>query len=239
MNFDYTYITLFGVQVFEPITILTNVVFFVLSWYFFLRLRKFDNEYARHMGLFIFLLGVSALFGAIGHGIHHQYGMGIFNATLFLMNVFSLIAIYYCFLAPFIYVRGIDERSKKYLNAVRIWVLVLITLSLITGNFLLIKVNAGIVLLYSLLSHLRAHKTKTESGNRTVVVGIVLAFVPIIIHSLRFSIHEWFNYKDLSHVAMSLSLAVIFWGAFKNASELEKQLPSVVDEEEELETTLA
>lgn len=223
MKFDYTYITLFGARVFEPMVLLTNLVFFSFSWYFFSRLRKFDNEYARHMSLFIFFLGISSIFGAIGHGVHYQMGFFFFTVVLFLMNTFSLLAIYYCFLAPFIYMRGIDNRSKMYLNAVRIWILALIALSIISGDFLIIKINAGVSLLYSLILHFQAHKTRSESGNRLVVLGIAISFVPIIVHSMHISLHQWFNYKDLSHVIMIVALVVIASGAFKTASDLEDQ----------------
>lgn len=224
MKFDYTYIKILGFPVYEPMVLLTNLIFFIVSWYFFRRLRRFDNSYARYMSLFIFLLGLSAFFGAIGHGIHYQLGHGFFSIVLFLMNALSLLSIYYCFLAPFSYVRGIDERSKRYLQMVRFWVLVLLALCIVSGDFLLIKINAGIVLLYSLITHHRAHKTKPESGNRLVVFGIIVSFVPIIIHSLKISLHEWFNYKDLAHVFMILSLVIIFLGAIKTSSELEESL---------------
>lgn len=224
MKFDYTYITLFGAQVFEPMVLLTNLVFFSFSWYFFSRLRKFDNDYARHMSLFIFMLGISSIFGAIGHGVHYQLGVFFFSVVLFLMNMFSLLAIYYCFLAPFIYVRGIDSNSKKYLNGVRVWILALIALSIISGDFLIIKINAGVSLLYSLIMHLQAHKTRSESGNGLVVLGIAISFVPILVHTMQISLHEWFNHKDLSHVIMIIALIVIASGAFKTAEDLEEQI---------------
>jgi len=224
MNFDYTYITVFGFMVYEPMVLFTNLIFFLISWYGFSQLKRFDNDYAKYMRLFIFLLGLSSIFGAIGHAVHYQLGNLFFETVLFLMHALSLFAIYYCFLAPFIYVTGINQRTKNYLLVVRIWVLVLLILSLISHNFVLIKVNAGLVLTYSLITHIRAQRTRSEGGNRLVVFGILASFLPIIIHSFKLSISTWFNYKDLAHVFMIISLIVIFIGAYRNSKDLETAL---------------
>lgn len=222
MNFDYTFISIMGYPVFEPMILLTNFFLFTISLYSFQVLRRFENNYARYMALFCMLLGVSSVFGAIGHAVHLQLGFVFFGAILFFMNAFSLLAIYYFFLAPLTYLKGIDKRTAKYLVLAKIWIFVIITVSLFTGNFLLIKINAGLVLLYSLFMHFRAHRTRAETGNLLVVAGVIVSFMPILIHSMELNIHKWFNYKDLSHVFMIMSLILIFAGARRNAGEMEK-----------------
>jgi len=222
MNFDYTFISIMGYTVFEPMVLLTNSFFFAISLYSYKVLHRFANAYAQQMALFCLLLGISSIFGAIGHAVHLQMGTVFFGTILFLMNALSILAIYYCFLAPFTYLRAFDQWTSRYLLSVRIWVLFIIIFSLFSGNFLLIKLNAGIVLLYSLFMHFRAYRTREESGNLIVVAGVLVSFVPILIHSKQLTLHKWFNYKDLSHVFMIISLLLIFEGAKRNARELEK-----------------
>jgi hypothetical protein len=210
-----------GHQIYEPMVLLTNAVFFLLSWYYFRRLRRFESDYAHYMGLFILLLGSSSVFGAIDHAVHYQLGVGFFDVVLFLMNALSLFAIYYCFLGPFSYVTGLRPANRKYIIAVRLWVIVLLVICFFSRSFLLIKINAALVLVYSLIAHWQAHRSRQERGNLLVIYGLLISFIPIIIHSLRISINEWFNYKDLAHVFMIVSMMVIFTGAERTSRELE------------------
>jgi hypothetical protein len=222
MNFDYTFISILGYPVFEPMILLTNTFLFSISLYSYRVLIRFANAYARYMAWFIVLLGVSSIFGAIGHAVHLQLGNVFFSTVLFLMHAFSLLSIYYFFLAPLVYLKGFSETTQRYLVAAKVWIGIIILFSLFSGNFLLIKINAGVVLLYSLYMHFKAHRTRDESGNLRVVTGVLFSFVPIVIHSKEISLHEWFNYKDLSHVIMIISLIFIFSGAKRNAGDLER-----------------
>jgi hypothetical protein len=220
MKFDYTFISIMGYPVFEPMILLTNSFLFGISLYSFRVLRRFAHDYARCMAWFTLLLGVSSVFGAIGHAVHLQLGDQFFAVVLFLMNAFSLLAIYYFFLAPFAYLNKDNEQSRKWRQGARIWLGLIILISLFSGNFLLIKINAAFVLIYSLVMHYRAHRTRDERGNLLIVTGVLISFIPIFIHSYEISLHKWFNYKDLSHVFMIISLIFIFVGARRNSGDL-------------------
>lgn len=233
LNFDYTYISVFGYPVFEPMVILTNVIMFLICYSAFRKLRRFDVKYARQMGLFLLLLGISVIFGAVGHSVHLQLGSRFFNTVVVLMNVFSMVAIYYCFRAPFDYTAKAKKQNRHLVNLVRIWVVLLLFLAITRGDFLLLKVNAGIVLLYSLVAHYRAHKVKAERGNLLVVYGILVSFLPIVIHSMKLSLHEWFNHKDLAHVVMIFSLILIIRGVKLNAEDLHEQEQAALQAEAE------
>ena len=70
MKFDYTYILLGHFKVYEPMIILTNAIFFILCLMFYRRLSLFNHEYARQVAVFMLMLGMSSVFGAIGHSVH-------------------------------------------------------------------------------------------------------------------------------------------------------------------------
>ena len=166
------------------------------------------------------MLGISSVFGAAGHAIHMQLGEDFFKIILFLMNAFSLLSIYFCFRAAYTYINLEREPSKKYIYLIMAWVLILLIASVIQGNFTIIKVHAGITLLYSLIVHYLVYRRAQDKGSLLVVLGIFISFLPIIVHSLKLSIDKWFNYKDLAHVIMIISLLVIYKGAYKIAKQL-------------------
>jgi hypothetical protein len=220
MNFDYTYISIFGYPVFEPMVILTNLLFFILCCVYFKRLSSFSNTYANQMAWFMLLLGISTCFGAVGHAVHYQLGEAFFGAILFLMNAFSLFSIYFCFRAPYTYSQPGKEPSKRYIFLVLAWVIILLVISAIKGNFLIIKIHAGLVLLYSLIVHYLAYRRTNERGSAFVVLGIFISFLSIVVHSVKLSFHEWFNYKDIAHVIMIISLIVIYKGVRLNVLDV-------------------
>ncbi|MDI1354638.1 MAG: hypothetical protein PSX36_06955 [bacterium] len=221
MTFDYNYITILGFPVFEPMTLLTNTIFFTLSWRYFKRLHKSSQDYAKQMGWFLVLMGLSSMFGAVAHAVHYQLGILPFKVLLFLMNATSLMAIFFCFRAPYTYYKLEDGFSKRVIYLTILWGLILMALTVVNQNFVIIKIHAGIVLLYSLIVHYMGLKNKPERGNRLVVQGILISFLPLIVHSFKLSIHEWFNYKDISHVLMIVSMIIIYKGVSLNTEDLQ------------------
>lgn len=224
MNLDETYISLFGYTVFEPGTIVTNLVFFALCLLYSLKLVKFRHQYARQMSFFILFMGVSSLFGAVAHGVHKQLGESFFNGVFFVMNALSLFAIYYCFRAPYTYHKLDSERPRLYVNIAMTWVLALLVFSFIKGDFLIIKIHAAISLIYSFGVHYIAYRKRNEQGSKLIILGIGISFLSIIVHSAHFSIHAWFNYKDLAHIIMIVSLIMIYQGIRQNLEVIDEEL---------------
>lgn len=162
--------------------------------------------------MFFLLIGLSSTLGSMSHGAHEQLGQGFLSVTWFLMNAVSLVAIYYFYRAAYFYFNIHKEEPKKIYNYIALlWIILLLVLTLFMNNFLLIKIHAGIVLLYSLIIHTITFR-RNQAGSGYVVVGILVSFLSIVVHSMKLSIGEWFNYKDISHIIMLTSLALLFRG---------------------------
>lgn len=162
--------------------------------------------------MFFLLIGLSSTLGSLSHGAHEQLGPEFLNVSWFLMNAVSLVAIYYFYRAAFSYFNIHKADPKKIYNQIALaWILMLLILTIFMNNFLLIKIHAGIVLLYSLIIHTITFRRK-QAGSGYIVTGIVVSFLSIVVHSLKISLGEWFNYKDISHIVMLTSLALLFKG---------------------------
>ncbi len=195
-------------------TIVTNFLIFTLSIFAFKNLRKYNTVYSSSMGWFLLLVGISSCFGSVAHAVHYQAGELFFNVIFYIMNALSLISVYFCFNAPYTYY-NINKASKNKVIPIIVmaWIGAVLIYTLIQNNFLIVKIHAGIVLLYSFITHLMIYIKTKEKGSGVVVLGIGISFLSIIIHSLKFSIHEWFNYKDLAHVVISVTIFYIYKGA--------------------------
>ncbi len=166
------------------------------------------------MGWFLLLVGISSCFGSVAHAVHYQAGEVFFNVIFYIMNALSLISVYFCFNAPYTYY-NINKASKNKVIPIIVmaWIGAVLVYTLIQNNFLIVKIHAGIVLLYSFITHLMIYSKTKEKGSGVVVLGIGISFLSIIVHSLKFSIHEWFNYKDLAHVIIAVTIFYIYKGA--------------------------
>jgi hypothetical protein len=221
LNFDYTFIRLFGCTIFEPLVIVTNGILFIISLFCYKQLRQYGYAYARQMANFIVIMGTAGCFGAVAHAAHYQLGVPFFKVVFFISNLLNLISIYFCFRGSYTYF-AIDrgaQPSKMVIRFVIAWIAILLGITLINNTFLLIKIHAGIVLIYALAVHYLAYRKK-DRGSGLVVLGILISFLSIVVHSLKFSFDEWFNYKDIAHVIMIISLVIIYRGIYINTENL-------------------
>ncbi len=225
MNFDYTFITIKGFILFEPMVILTNLILFACALYYFRQLWSYNHRYSRQKALFILMIGISGLFGSVAHAVHFQLGDAFFNTMLFLMNSISLLSILFCFSGAYYYLSK-EKGTKKWVNTfVWLWVIVLLIVTYLKNEFVLVKIHAGIVLLFSLIVY-SLYDTRKDPGSKYIVSGILVAFLSIITHTLRINLHAWFNYKDISHVIMIASLYLIYKGVDLNSENLLADEPS-------------
>jgi hypothetical protein len=200
--------------------IVTNLLIFIFSIFCFKQLSKFDQEFASAWGWFTLLIGISSCFGSTAHAVHYQLGKVFFDTIFYISNALSLVSIYYCFKGTYFYYKlnsGNVNRILMYF--VIAWVVCMLVYALLKNNFVMIKVNAGIILVFSLITHLKIYNLTKEKGSRLIVLGILISFLSIIVHSLKLSFSDWFNYKDIAHVIIVISLYVIFTGVKANAEK--------------------
>lgn len=218
MHFDYTFIRLGDFTLWEPMVSVTNLTLFLIALYAFAVLRKFKDPYPLNMGRFMLIMGISACFGAVAHGIHHDYGVLAFDVVVYVSNALSLVSAYFCFSGAWHRQnRGKNTSNSKVLRTVAVWIMLMLLVTLLWNNFVIIKIHAGVILLYALVVHYSDWRRNRERGSAMVVTGIAVSFFSILVHSLKISLHEYFNYKDIAHVIMIISLVIIYRGIRLNA----------------------
>jgi hypothetical protein len=212
MNFDFSYIPFFGHIMFEPVTFAANTLMMLFCLFAFTKIRRYKLSYAAPWAAFFFMIGVSAQLGAFAHSIQYQLGDLFIRILIFLVNATSLMGIYFCFRSAITY----NSLQKKVpgnvvTGLVILWIVLLLVIAFIQSNFTVIKIHAGIVLTYSLSVHLVTY-FKKQAGSGYISAGILISFLSIVVHSLKISFDKWFNYKDIAHVIMIISLIFIYKG---------------------------
>lgn len=210
-----TKISLFGITILEPVTVLTNLLITAVCLFAFFKLGKFEkkNSVTNLFRYFFLFMGLATATGGIlGHGLLYLTG-----------QVGKLPGWYISMLSIAFIERAAIQHSKplmhnywgnffSILNYVE--VAVFLILAFITLNFRFVEAHATyglfvIVFCFELYTYYK----KKDNGSKYMFVGTVLAAAAALTHTFKLSLHEWFNYNDVSHVIMATGIYFYYLGA--------------------------
>jgi hypothetical protein len=208
-----TSIDLVNIHFLEPTTAFTDLMLSLLCILFFYRLNNPDqndklNEQWRK---FYMYFAISSFTGFVAHGLRFYMSDNVFNMVWMTMNILTLFTTFYAFMACFALKGFNDYKLHKAKNIVLYGLLGFAALIVVNNNFLIAKIAVGLGVIYCLYTHYKTYK-KGIKGSGLIFFGFILAVSTIVVHTTRLSYSEWFNFKDISHVIMMMSLTIVFYG---------------------------
>jgi len=208
-----TGIDLLQIHLMEPTTVITNLITGGLCLYFFKKLTQQPVQFSlgSNWKFFFFYMGIASIIGAFTHGFKSYFGNDDYYYIWLFMNLSGIPCSYFLLQAN-IELSKLTDNLKQILKKLSIVLTAALTLLVIGLNdFLLIKINAGFVILLTLYNHLKRYN-EGHQGSGFILAGFLLSTLSIVVHTTQFSLSDWFNFKDISHVIMSISLYIIFLG---------------------------
>lgn len=198
------YISINSFIVYEPTTVLTDCIIFGLSVIFFLKLSNLSKDFAVKNWKFFFLFfGLSAFIGAFSHAfyeIHEGLGYKSFWLT---MQIFNGVAVLFAQLATF---------NKRFNLIFIIQLILFVAAVFIFQKFVVVIINNAISLIPIMVySFKNLHKK--------IGYGILISFATALVHGFKISIHTFFNYNDIAHILIVLSLYIMYLGIKEKASQ--------------------
>lgn len=202
-------IRLFGVTILEPFTVLTNLLIALACFYAYYGLKKkqlFQFFTHSYIGYFFILIGWATIVGGVvGH------------AFLYATGLYGKIPGWYLSMAGVAaFERAAIEHSRplmhkqvgrffSVLNIIEI--LCFMFLSLFKLSFLFVELHAtyGLFVVVFCFELYVYFKTKATSF-KYLLAATLLGFAAILCHALKLSVNEWFNYNDVSHLFMAVSI---------------------------------
>lgn len=232
MPIQETNILLSGIRIDEPVTVLTNLILSVFSFYFYFHLGKLKTigtNLSKYWRLFFLFIAIANTIAAFTHGFKSYFSKEDYYYVWMIMNMAGIPASYFLLLTN-LESASITQRLKTNLQ----FIAALLTISLVIFMYLindisLVKVNAGLVILITLFAHLITYR-KGLPGSKLILRGFIVSILTLFVHTMRLSIHDYLNYKDISHIIMNIGLYIIFLGVVEVFLEVE-----VSDELEEKE----
>lgn len=208
-----TGIDLLHIHLMEPTTVITNLITGGLCLYFFKKLTQQPVQFTlgSNWKFFFLYMGISSIIGAFTHGLKSYFGNDNYYYLWLFMNLSGIPCSYFLLQAN-IELSKLSDSLKQLLKKLSIVLTATLTLLVIGLNdFLFIKINAGFVILLTLYNHLKRYN-EGHQGNGFIFAGFLVSTLSILVHTMKLSYSDWFNFKDISHVIMSISLYIIFIG---------------------------
>ena len=196
---QHTYIELFGLQLMDPLTFVTDVMMSVVAFYCGHKLF-YDHKlkYAKYAGMFFLFLGISSFIGGSSHLLEHYFG----KVPHLVAWTVQGISILFVELAS---IRVIKQAKLK--NLLRMFVYaffgVFISQLLNIQHFNVVKINTTVGLIgFTTVIHIVSYFLNKERVFLKVPMAICLFLLPAIIHGLGIAFNAWFNQNVLSHLVL-------------------------------------
>ncbi|MBK6732114.1 MAG: hypothetical protein IPG60_14565 [Bacteroidetes bacterium] len=211
-----TSISLGNLIITEPMTSLTDVFLSVIAFILFSKVKKnctkgfFFNSWA----LFFLFMGISTSIGTFAHGFNEEWGSKVHNILWMLMNISVSMAVFFSMQATIIFI-GAEKFWNRLFLIINIVILIGFVIATLAWNkFEILKIHTGIGVALIFTTHVIA-TIKNHFGSGWIVAAFSLSLLTLLIHSYQISVSEWFNFKDISHVFMMMSLVLIYIGVYR------------------------
>ena len=204
----------------EPITTLTDLVFAGVGWYAFARFYRHKGEKTEafrffYFYFFFFGFGITCA-SLLGHAFQ-AYLTPDYKAIGWSITSFGIMSIE---LASLNLISNMIKRTYKYIFRTFIVMHIIAFLALMmfdeTRDFRFSAANSVIGLVLVSMSMQIFHGVKMKSkGSWLLVAAILFGFSPLFVYIFKFSISNWFNYHDLSHLLLATSMYIMYLGAWR------------------------
>jgi len=202
----------FGVTILEPFTVLTNLLIAAVCFYAYWNLKKKKLTVTKPQlftSYFFLLIGIATITGGvIGHAFLYATGLygkipgwyiGMAGVAIFERAAIAHASFY------------MNKKLQKFFSVLNYFeILTFMSLSIIKLNFVFVELHCfyGLFIVVFCFEAFVYSKTK-ESSFKYIAIATFFGFLAVFCHTFRFSFDKWFNYNDISHLAMVF--AIIFY----------------------------
>ena len=209
-------ISLYGWEIREPVTSITDFFTALVCLYAFIQLSRIGRQGWIHM-LFrtYFALMTIGMCSAAFAGHAFQ----AYLSTEWKMMGWILAALALMCLEWIAFALNKDRLPQPVKLAISVWIPVhfLLFLTAISlpeiRNFSYVKINSTVALMGVVMPLMVFYGFETRHpGSRWIILAILWGILPAIVYNFEISLGRWFNYHDISHILMATYSFMLYKG---------------------------
>jgi hypothetical protein len=204
-----------GIRIDEPVTTLTDLLVAAVCFVAFFRLRRQarPGNTQLYFRFYFLLMAIATLCGGL---IGHAFLYALSFSWKLPGWIVSMLSVALIERSSIEHTKSlISPRVSKFFLGMNIVELITImTITLWTLDFRWVEFHSGYGLLGVVLPfHLYAWYRTHDRGSFVILIAVLVAGCAALVFMNKLSIHEWFNYLDISHTMMAIGAYVFYRGA--------------------------
>lgn len=214
-----TTITIGGMHIHEPMTVLTDFIIaaFALTYYF--KLKKSNDVATTYWSYFFLFLGSATFTGAFSHAFFAIHEGWLYKSIWLPMQIINGVGIYFAQQATLVSVLEHSPHKKNWNRSYLIQLIAFIICLLLIQKYIVSIIENALALIPIMIIH---YMDKRRFA-KMIANGIAISFITAFVHLAKLSLHTYFNYNDLAHVFIMISLFVMYKGVKARGPEGEDQ----------------
>jgi hypothetical protein len=204
---------IFGLNLQEPMALLTNWMIAGFAFFAFFNLKRKESPFQDYWKTFYLILGVSMIIGGLGHLFFQYWGI-IGKFPSWTLGV--LAGIYSSFAMISIWPNRKQQRNLR--RFVIIKSILLLSLAFATRKFLFVAIDNSLA--YLIFCGFLAFKLfkKNLAGMKYISIGVLILLPSALIFGFKINLHRYLNKDDLSHFFM-VGCIIMFYIGVKKADK--------------------
>ena len=205
---------LFGLNLQEPMALVTNWMMSAFCFYAFLKLRSnFDFDVIWWKRFFLFF-AISTFFGGLGHLLFKYFD----RPGKFPNWIIGSTAAYFAGKAMIVHVQNkLIQKRLEFILIVKSFLLVIVAVYL--QDFIFIAIDSITTYIYfcGILGFILYSRGVLEM--KFICRAVIICLPSSFIFIYKINLHKWLNKDDLSHLLMLTCLIFFYVGASKRAEK--------------------
>ncbi len=208
-----TSISIGAVRIHEPVTVLTDIIIAVLAIYFYNQLKRNAGTATAHWSRFFLFLGLATFTGSFSHALFEIHEGWHYKFFWLSMQIINGIGIYFAQQATLCSVLEHSTHKSFWKWSYVIQFVLFIAALLLIQKYIVSVLENAIGLIPILILH---YKNKANYA-KIIANGISISFLTAIVNLTKLSFNAYFNYNDIAHVFIMMSIFVMYKGIKGNA----------------------
>ncbi len=203
-----TTITISGFPIHEPMTVFTDLIIACIAIIIYFRLKNSHDQTTMYWSYFFLFLGLATFIGSFSHALFAVHEGWRYKSFWLTMQVINAIGIYFAQQATLISVLQNSSSRNSWKWSYLIQLFAFVVALLIVQKYIVSIIENAVGLIPIMILHYKDRRPFAK----TIASGIAVSFIPAFVHMAKLSIHDYFNYNDLAHVFIMISLYIIYRG---------------------------